>query len=158
MAVLPFERYQLTTQLTPAQIAVKLEDWVDEMDEYAAVLIGETLSISPLVGFRLGGYSQSFKPTARIPIKPSPADTVLSIVLEPKAGALFTLGLIVIILLAGIGYSQRSNLAFGYYKDAAIAAIGVLILAYLLPVTAFNTESEKLKLFIEDLLEIKQTN
>jgi hypothetical protein len=158
MALFPFERYQLISPLTAAQIAEKIKAADDDLNEYSTKLTGNIIRLETAKRFKIGGYSQSFKPDAHISIKTIQQGSALSVVIKPKTWPIIILVLIVVVFMMGIWYSQRVNIAVGHYKDAIIASAGLLILAYLLPVTALNAELPKLKIFINDLLEVAKTS
>jgi hypothetical protein len=158
MAWFPFERFELTTPLTQAQITQKIATAGGSIGEYTITRLNNTVLFETAVRFRLGGYQQSFKPGATIQIEVTSTGTKLKVVLKPKLRAVAVLVLIVVLFLAGVGYTQRINIELGRYKDVLIACVGLLILAYLLPVTAFNGELAKLKLFINDFFEVEQEN
>lgn len=157
MALFPFDRYELISPLTAAQIAEKIKAADEDLNEYTIKLTGNTIRLETAKRFKIGGYSQSFKPDAQISLKSIQHGSSLSVVIRPKTGPIIILVSIVVILLMGIWYSQRVNISVGDYKDAIIAGAGLLILAYLLPVTALNTELPKLKIFINDLFEVAET-
>jgi hypothetical protein len=158
MAWFPFERYELTTPLTRAQIERKIAQADSSIDEYTVTELNNTVLVETSGRFRLGGYYQSFKPGATVRLEEVPNGTKLKIVLKPKMGAIAVLVLIVVVFLAGIWFTQRTNLDLGRYKDTLVACTGLLVLAYLLPVTALNGETTKLKLFIADLFEVEEEN
>jgi hypothetical protein len=157
MAWLPFEKYTLITRLSPAQLEKKVAEAVDSF-EYTVAQRNDAILVKTSDRFKLGGYHQLFKPDAAIGIEIIPNGAKLTIVLKPKARAIAILALIVAMFLAAIWFTQRTNIELGRYKDAAVACAGLLILAYLLPVTAFNGEQAKLKLFIADLFEVEEEN
>jgi hypothetical protein len=155
MAWLPFEKYELTSPLTLAQIAQRVTD-DDEGSEYTATLQDDIINIETSTRFKVGGYSQSFKPAASILVKQTASGLHAVVTLKPKRLPVALLVLIVIVFMGGIWYSQRNSLLLGRYKDAIVACAGLLILSYLLPVTAFNADQSKIKSFINYLFQVDQ--
>ncbi|MFD2147372.1 hypothetical protein [Mucilaginibacter antarcticus] len=124
------------------------------MEEYSTRWIKEVVIMRPLTGFKLGGYSESFKPEAIISIQQTAQGSNFKVVIKPRITAVAVLFLVIVLLLTGTWYSQRGNIAMGRYKDISIVATGLLILGYLLPVSAFNNDVEKLKILIADYFEV----
>jgi hypothetical protein len=156
MVWLPYCRYELTTKLSPEQIREKLQE--DDSQSFIADFLPDYIRIKDQDDFRFGDYSRSFKPQAKLYLTTLPQGTKISVVFKPAAKAILILCLVMIILLAGIVFSKSNDLIVGRYKETAIACFGLVILGYLLPVVAFNADLTKLKLFIDDLLEVEPEN
>lgn len=155
MVWLPYRRYELSSKLSPGQIKEKLQE--NDLG-YTADFLPGCNYLNEQDSFRFGAYSGSFKPQAKLYLTATTGGTKASVVLKPATKAILILSFIIILLLAGIAFSKRNDLSVGRYRETAIACVGVLILAYLLPVVAFNTGFSKLKLFVDDLLEVGEEN
>lgn len=154
----PYRRYELTSKLSPQQLKEKI-DWADWSEaEYTITYAEKYISIKESANFKFGAYSKSFKPEATL-VKVAVAEgSGFRVVIKTRTAQLLLLFLVILLIIAGVAFSKRYQLSLGNYKDTLIACVGVLVLGYLLPVVNFNADLSKLKLFIDELLEIDQQN
>ncbi|GAA4086472.1 hypothetical protein [Mucilaginibacter panaciglaebae] len=153
MVWLPYRRYELTSKLSPEQIKEKLQEGDSE---YTADFLPDYIRLKEQDMFSFGAYSRSFKPQAKLYLTVTTDGTKASVVLKPAAKVILISCLVIILLLASIAFSKRSDLSTGRYKETAVACFGILVFGYLLPVVAFNADLSKFKLFIANLLEVEQ--
>jgi hypothetical protein len=148
-------QYELTGTLSPQQIKEKF-DLPGEDGGYYIVSYTETrICIRESTNFKFGAHSRSFKPEAILIVVPAGEGFKYRITLRSRISSMLLLALLVISIIAGIAFSKRNDLLVGHYKDTIIACVCVLMMSYFLPVVAFNADLDRLKLFIDDLLDVE---
>lgn len=149
----PYQQYVLKSRLSLQQIKKKLDHAVENGGVgYAVQYLEKLILIKEASEFKFGAHSRSFKPEITL-VELSEQNTY-RVSYKLNTIAILLLVLAVIIILAAIAFSKRNALAIGNYKDPIIAGVCVLLVGYFLPVISFNAELSKLKLFIDDLLEV----
>jgi len=149
----PYRQYVLDGKLSRQQIKEKLESTGKEGGStYTARYTEKGIYVKEAINFKFGAYSRAFKPEATI-VEIGPSKFRVTIKLP--AAQLLLLLTALLLIVAGIAFSKRGDLAASNFKNTLIVCCGVMFLGYLLPVVTFNAELNKLKLFIDDLLEVQ---
>lgn len=149
----PFINYELTSKLSPQQISEKIEALGD--DNYLVSCTNEVIYIKESSNFKFGSHSRSFKPEATLVAVPAREAYKYRVRLNPRLSSMLLLGLVLLSIVSGIAFSKRNDLIVGHYKDTIIVCICVLMMGYALPVVTFNADLNRIKLFIDDLLDIE---
>ena len=151
----PYIQYELASKLSPQQIKEKVGS-IDEPDiDYLVGCSDDAIRIKESLNFKFGAHSRSFKPEAILLAASAGESFKYRIVIQPRISSMLLLVLVVLGIVAGIGFSKVNDLLVGHYKDTAIVCVCVLMMGYFLPVVAFNADLKRLKLFIDDLLDVE---
>ncbi|MFD2874190.1 hypothetical protein ACFS5N_17035 [Mucilaginibacter ximonensis] len=149
----PYIKYELVSKLSPEQIRQKIE--LSGEEDFVIHYLNGIIYIKESSSFKFGSHSRSFKPEAAL-IGASAGDAYkYRVELNARLSSMLLLGLVLLAIVATIAFSKRNDLIIGHYKDAVIACICVLMMGYALPVVTFNADLNRIKLFIDDLLEIE---
>jgi hypothetical protein len=151
----PYLRYELTGKPSPQQIKEKIDQLGESEAEYVVRHAGGVIHITESSNFKFGAHSRSFKPEATLVATPAVEGFKYRIIIKSRTSSILFLALVVLGIIAGIAFSRRNDLLIGHYKDTAIVCICVLMMGYFLPVVTFNADIKRLKLFIDDLLDVE---
>ena len=151
----PYLRYELTSKLSPQQIKEKIDQLGESDAEYMVRYTNSVIHIRESSNFKFGAHSRSFKPEATLVAGSADEGFKYRIIIKSRTSSMLFLALVVLGIIAGIVFSRRNDLLIGHYKDTAIVCICVLVMGYFLPVVTFNADIKRLKLFIDDLLDVE---
>lgn len=149
----PYVNYELTSKLSPLQISEKIEGLGEE--GYAVSYVNDTIYIKESLNFKFGSHSRSFKPEATLVAAPAGDAYKYHVRLKPRLSSMLLLSLVLLVIVGSTAFSKRNDLIIGHYKDTVIACICVLMMGYALPVITFNADFNRIKLFIDDLLDVE---
>lgn len=153
----PYLKYELAGKLSPQQIKAKIDQFKESDTEYQIRYANDIIHIRELSNFKFGAHSRSFKPEAALVTTPVDEGFKYRIIIKSSTSSMLFLVLVVLTSIAGIVFSRRNDLLIGHYKNAAVACVCVLMMGYFLPVVTF-ADINRLKLFIDDLLDIEPEN
>lgn len=172
MLFFPYTKYFLKSKLTSNQLKEKfgsisqlpltntsgvLKTFINSRntDSFQCDLYKNHLIVSEKVDFKVGGYTNSFRPEAKLLFEDDENGTTYIVTMMPNAGIIvFLICIVLFIIIAGILYAVQ-NIHDGKLSPSSYLPIFCLIFLYILSTAAFNRDLPQIETFVFDLLEIE---
>jgi hypothetical protein len=168
MAWVPYEKYTIDSNLTSSEIKKKLASkipgnitscpesfsvlFINEKntDSFQVDITNDHFTVKEKVDLVIGGYTNSFRPEAFIKFGDNSVGSTSTITIKPVLSIIIiTCLMLCFVLIGGVSLLLTNKTQIG------LLVISIFpLLIFLLVTFSFNVELDKLKSFIDSLLEI----